>query len=37
MEKIKEAVQYFMSLLADENCKEFAKQELEYLRGKYKN
>lgn len=37
MEKIKEAVQYFMSLLADENCKEFAKQKLEYLRGKYKN
>lgn len=37
MEKIKEATQYFMSLLTDENCKEFAKDELEYLRHKYKN
>lgn len=37
MEKIKEAAQYFMSLLTDENCKEFAKDELEYLRRKYKN
>lgn len=35
MEKTKEAVQYFMSLLTDENCKDFAKEELEYLRGKY--
>lgn len=37
MEKIKEAVQYFMNLLKDENCKEFAKEELEYLSRKYKN
>lgn len=36
MEKIKEAVQYFMSMLTDENCKDFAKEELEYLRRKYK-
>lgn len=37
MNKIKEATQYFMSLLTDENCKEFAEQELDYLRRKYKN